>query len=47
MFVINKINIDSSFNTLINIKMTTYIYDAQNNLNFDHCHKQQIPYIGL
>lgn len=33
MFVINKINIDSSFNTLINIKMTTYIYEAQNNLN--------------
>lgn len=47
MFVINKINIDSSFNTLINIKMTTYIYEAQNNLNLDRHQKHYISYIGV
>ena len=47
MPMINKMDNDNSLNAYINIKMTTYIYDAQNNLNFDHCHKQQIPYIGL
>ena len=45
--MINKTDNDNPLNTLITINMTTYIYDAQNNLNLDHGQKYYISYIGL
>jgi len=45
--MINKMDNDNSLNALINEKMTINMYDVQNNLNFDHCQKNQISYIGI
>ena len=47
MSMINKTDNDNPLNTLITINMTTYIYDAQNNLNLNHRQKYYISYIGL
>ena len=45
MYMINKTYNDISLNTLIDIKITTYIYEAQNTLNLDRCQKHHISYI--
>lgn len=47
MFMINKMNNDNLLNVLVNIKMATYIYKTQNNLNLNHNKKQHILYNGL
>ena len=47
MSMINKLDNHNSLDALINMKMATYIYDAQNNLNFDHHQKHYISYISL
>ena len=45
--MINKMNNDNLLNVLVNIKMATYIYKTQNNLNLNHNKKQHILYNGL
>jgi len=34
--MINKMNNDNLLNVLVNIKMATYMYKTQNNLNLNH-----------
>jgi len=44
--MINKTENDNSLNVVINIMMTSYMYEIQNNLNFDY-QKYRILYICI